>query len=53
MDENVADCKLLDVSELRLDELMAETDDSALRRAVNRVLSSPPDDACNGFQASI
>jgi hypothetical protein len=53
MDEDVADCGLLDVSELGLDELMAHADDSALGRALNRILSSPADGACNGFQASI
>jgi FXSXX-COOH protein len=53
MNENVADGELLDVSKLGLDELMTETDDSALGRALNRILSSPADGACNGFQASI
>jgi len=53
MNENVADRGLLDVSNLGLGELIAETDDSALRRALNRILSSSADGACNGFQASI
>jgi hypothetical protein len=53
MDENVSDCALLDVSELGLEELMTKADDSALRRALNRILSSPADGMCNGFQASI
>lgn len=53
MNENVADHALLDVSELRLDELMGESNDSALTRALNRILSSPADGAFNGFSASI
>jgi FXSXX-COOH protein len=53
MEENVANCGLLDVSKLRLEELMAEADDSALRRALDRILSPQADGACNGFQASI
>jgi FXSXX-COOH protein len=53
MDEDLADCGLLDVSELGLAELLTETDDSALGRALNRILSSPANGACNGFSASI
>jgi hypothetical protein len=53
MNENIDDRGLLDVSKLGLGELMAETDDSAFGRALNRILSSPADGACNGFQASI
>lgn len=53
MNENVADGGLLDISKFGLDELMTEADDSALGRALNRILSSQADGACNGFQASI
>ena len=53
MNENVADGALLDVRELGLDELISEANDSALGRALNRIISAPADGACNGFSASI
>jgi hypothetical protein len=52
MNENSADLGLLDLRDLGLDELLSEPDDSALRRALDRILS-PSGDACNGFQANI
>ncbi len=53
MNENAADPGLIDVSELQLDELLSKPDDSAFRRALNRILSSGTGNACNGFQANI
>ena len=53
MSDNVPDLGLLDVSKLRLDELLNEADESALVRALNRVLRSTADDACNTFNAII
>jgi hypothetical protein len=52
MNENSADLGLLDVRGLGLGELLSEPDDSAFRRALDRILSSSGD-ACNGFQAAI
>jgi hypothetical protein len=53
MSDDVPDLELMDVSRLRLDELLNQADESALVRALNRVLCSTATDACNGFQASI
>ncbi len=53
VNENSTDLGLLDVSGLRLDELLAEPDDSAFRRALDRILSPSSASACNGFQANI
>lgn len=52
MNENSADLGLLDVRGFGLDELLSEPDDSAFKRALDRILCSS-DDACNGFSANI
>ena len=52
MNENSADLGLMDVRSLGLDELLSESDDSAFRQALDRLLS-PSGDACNGFQSNI
>jgi hypothetical protein len=52
MNEDSADLGLLDVRGLGLSELLSESNDSAFRRALDRILS-PSGDACNGFQANI
>ena len=53
MTEDVSDHGLLDVSGLRLGEQLDESDESALERALKRILVSGADGACNGFNASI
>lgn len=53
MNENVTDPGLMDVSGLKLDELLSKLGDSAFRLALDRILSPEADDACNGFQANI
>jgi hypothetical protein len=52
MNENSSDIGLLDLRGLGLHELLSEADDSAFRRALDRIMS-PSHDACNGFQANI
>lgn len=53
MTEDVADHGLLDVSGLRLGEQLDESDESALDRALKRILASGAGGACNSFNASI
>jgi hypothetical protein len=52
MNEDVADGLLLDVREVNLADLLAETDDSALTKALERLLSSKPN-SNNSFNSSI
>lgn len=52
MDEDLADGGLIDVTGLALDEQLTEDDESALARALERILASD-EEPCNGFQASI
>lgn len=53
MSEDIADGELINVSGLSLAEPLTEAEESALARALNRLLVSGADGACNGFNASI
>ncbi len=53
MGEGVADGGLIDIGELGIAGPLTEDDETALGRALNRILASAEDGACNGFQASI
>ena len=52
MDEDFPGGGLIDVTGLALDERLTDADESALARALARILASD-EDTCNGFQASI
>jgi FXSXX-COOH protein len=51
MNEDVADGLLLDIRAVSLDDLLTEADDSALSKALERLLSSKP--SSNNFHSSI
>jgi hypothetical protein len=53
MGDDIADGGLIDLSGLSLAEALTEADQSALTKALNRVLVSSADNICNGFSASI
>jgi len=52
MDKDPAGDGLIDVTGLALDDRLTDADESALARALARILASD-EEACNGFQASI
>ena len=53
MDEHVSDSCLIDVSELDIEELLAQDRKSALARALTHVLASANDSAYSSFNANI
>jgi hypothetical protein len=53
MGDDISDGGLIDLSGLCLAEALTEADQSALAKALNRVLVSSADSICNGFSASI
>ena len=53
MDEHVSDSCLIDVSELDIEELLAQDRKSALARALTHVLATANDSAYSSFNANI
>lgn len=53
MDDDFSDSVLIDVSRLRVQEVLAVAGESGLGRALDRILASDHDDAYSSFQASI
>jgi hypothetical protein len=53
MNEDFSDSVLIDVSRLRVREVLAVAGESGLGRALDRILASDHDDAYSSFTASI
>jgi hypothetical protein len=53
MDDDFTDSVLIDVSRLRVREVLAVAGESGLGRALNRILACDHDDAYSSFTASI